>query len=199
MVTVGVDGRVVERRLAEGAVALPGVPGPAGWVGACPGAGYPGAGRGRLAAASAPVTVRGLRGHACSAAGELPAAPGDAAVVIWAGLTARRRAGAPDDRGRAGQAGFDGAGLAGRFASRAGLVRGVFTVWLCALDADPLLLARRVGGGGRGGRFRRGQPPRPAAAWPGRLVGLRRAGSPLGGAGRLAPRGRRSLINTSSG
>ena len=32
-------------------------------------------------------------------------------------------------------------GWLARFASRAGLVRGVFTVWLCALDADPPPLA----------------------------------------------------------
>ncbi|HEX9353385.1 MAG TPA: hypothetical protein VF933_06170 [Streptosporangiaceae bacterium] len=42
MVTVDGDARVVERRLAAGRLALSGVPGPAGGVGACPAPGGPG-------------------------------------------------------------------------------------------------------------------------------------------------------------
>ena len=76
MVTVGADARVVERRLAAGRLRCPACSGRAGGVGACPPAGDPGSGRDWLAALSAQVAVRGLRGYACAAAGELPAAAG---------------------------------------------------------------------------------------------------------------------------
>jgi hypothetical protein len=75
MVTVGVVAGVVEWRLASGLLRCPVCSGRLRG-GACPGAGDPRGRRDRLAAAPAQVAVRWLRGHACAAAGELPAAAG---------------------------------------------------------------------------------------------------------------------------
>jgi len=69
-----------------GVVALPGVLGPAGRVGACPPAGAPGRRRDRVAAASAQVAVRRLRGYACAAAGELPAVGASAVAASGVAL-----------------------------------------------------------------------------------------------------------------
>ena len=66
MVTVDVVAGEVERQLAAGRLRCPACPGLAGWR-ACPGAGDPERRWDRLAAASAPVAVRGLRGHVCAA------------------------------------------------------------------------------------------------------------------------------------
>jgi hypothetical protein len=62
----------------------------------------------------------------------------DGVAVIWAGLAASA-AGAGHRRIAAwlGRPASTVRGWLARFASRAGLVRGVFTGWLCALDADP--------------------------------------------------------------
>jgi hypothetical protein len=66
----------------------------------------------------------------------------DGAAVIWAALAAKA-AGLGHRRIAAGL----GCAVStvrdwlARFASRAGVVRGLFTVWLCALDADPPSLA----------------------------------------------------------
>ena len=170
MVTVGVDARVVERRLAAGRLRCPGCAGRlAGW------------GHARLRVIRGeggigwPLRPRrsrcgGCGVHACAAAGELPAAAG--------------RWGGGDLGGAGGQSGGLGhrpvARLLGRpastvrdwlarFTSRAELVRGVFTAWLCALDADPPPLPPGgIGGRGRGGRGHRGgcggRPPLGGAA-----------------------------------
>jgi Domain of unknown function (DUF6431) len=57
----------------------------------------------------------------------------DGVAVIWAAL-AGKAAGLGYRLGRAASTVRD---WLSRFAARAGLVRGLFTAWLCALDADP--------------------------------------------------------------
>ena len=138
MVTVDGDARVVERRLGAGRLRCPGCAGRlAGW------------GHARLR------VIRGEGGigwrlrprrSRCSGCGVthvlLPAGcllrRADAVTVIWAALAGKaaglgyrpvaRLLGRPESTVRDWLA---------RFVSRAELVRGVFTVWLCALDADP--------------------------------------------------------------
>jgi hypothetical protein len=138
MVTVDGDARVVERRLAAGRLRCPGCAGRlAGWGHARPrvirgenGIGWP---------------LRPRRSR-CGGCGRthvlLPVGcllrRADGVAVIWAALA-----------GKAGGLGFRPlARLLGRpestvrdwlarFASRAEVIRGVFTAWLCALDADP--------------------------------------------------------------
>ena len=138
MVTVDGDARVVERRLAAGRLRCPGCSGRlAGW------------GHARLR------VVRGASGigwrlrprrSRCSACGVthvlLPVScllrRADAVAVIWAALAGKaaglgqrpvaRLLGRPESTVRDWLA---------RFSSRSELIRGVFTVWLCALDADP--------------------------------------------------------------
>ena len=138
MVTVDGDACVVERRLAAGRLRCPGCPGRlAGW------------GHAR------PRVIRGEHGigwrlrrrrSRCAGCGVthvlLPVScllrRADGVAVIWAALAgkaaglghrpAARLVGRPESAVRDWLA---------RFASRAELIRGVFTVWLCALDADP--------------------------------------------------------------
>ena len=138
MVTVDGDARVVERRLAAGRLRCPGCAGRlAGW------------GHARLR------VIRGENGigwrlrprrsrcggcgvHACAAAGGLPAAAGGWGGGDLGGAGGQRAGcGLPEDRSRLGCPASTVGGWLARFRSRAGLVRGVFTVWLCALDADP--------------------------------------------------------------
>ncbi len=142
MVTVGVVACVVERRLAQGRLRCPACSGRlAGW-------GY--------------ARVRVIRGEngvgwrlrprrsRCGGCGGthvlLPVScllrRADGVAVIWAGLAGKaaglgyrpvaRLLGRPASTVRDWLA---------RFASRAGAVRGLFTVWLCALDTDPPPLA----------------------------------------------------------
>jgi hypothetical protein len=138
MVTVGVVAGVVERRLAAGRLRCPGCSGRlAGW----------GHARERV--------IRGMEGigwrlrprrSRCGGCGVthvlLPVScllrRADEVAVIWAALA-----------GKAAGLGFRPIALGlgrpastvrdwlARFAARAGAVRGLFTVWLCALDADP--------------------------------------------------------------
>ena len=62
----------------------------------------------------------------------------DGAAVIWAGLAASAAgAGYRKIAAVLGRPVSMVRSWLTRFASRAGLVRGVFTRWLCALDADP--------------------------------------------------------------
>jgi hypothetical protein len=66
----------------------------------------------------------------------------DGAAVIWSALAAS--AAGAGHRKIAAALGCPASTVRSwlaRFASRAGLVRGVFTRWLCALDADPPALA----------------------------------------------------------
>jgi hypothetical protein len=138
MVTVGVDAGVVERRLAAGRLRCPGCPGRlAGW----------GHARQRV--------IRGLGGigwrlrprrSRCSGCGVthvlLPVncllRRADGAAVIWTGLAAS--AAGAGYRKIAAWLGCPASTVRGwlaRFRALAGLVRGVFTAWLCALDPDP--------------------------------------------------------------
>ena len=94
----------------------------------------------------------------------------DGVAVIWAALAGKagglgyrplaRLLGRPESTVRDWLA---------RFASRAELIRGVFTAWLCALDADPPPLPPAGSRGrGRAGRYHRGSrsgtPPLGGAA-----------------------------------
>jgi Homeodomain-like domain len=138
MVTVGVVAGVVERRLAEGGLRCPGCAGRlAGW----------GHARERV--------VRGVGGigwrlrprrSRCGGCGVthvlLPVScllrRADGVVVIWAALAAS--AAGAGHRKIAAVLGCPASTVRSwlaRFTSRAGLVRGLFTRWLCALDTDP--------------------------------------------------------------
>jgi hypothetical protein len=138
MVTVGADVRVVERRLAAGLLRCPVCPGVlARW----------GHARERVIRGESGIGWRlRPRRSRCTGCGVthvlLPVRcllrRADGVAVIWAALA-----------GKAAGLGFRpiAAGLGraastvrdwlARFASRAGAVRGLFTVWLCALDVDP--------------------------------------------------------------
>jgi hypothetical protein len=138
MVTVGVVAGVVERRLAAGRLRCPACRGVlAGW----------GHARQRVIRGGSGVGWRlRPRRSRCGGCGVthvlLPVScllrRADGVAVIWAALA-----------GKAAGLGFRpvAAGLGvpastvrdwlARFASRAGAVRGLFTAWLCALDADP--------------------------------------------------------------
>ena len=142
MVTVGADARVVERRLAAGRLRCPGCSGRlAGW----------GHARGRVIRGEGGIGWRlRPRRSRCGGCGVthvlLPVScllrRADGVAVIWAALA-----------GKAAGLGFRPIALGlgrpaltvrdwlARFAGRAGAVRGLFTVWLCALDADPPPLA----------------------------------------------------------
>ncbi|AAK47198.1 hypothetical protein MT2878 [Mycobacterium tuberculosis CDC1551] len=96
----------------------------------------------------ASVAVHRVRGDACVVAGERVAAPrrhggGDR---VGAGGEGHQPGRVPPDRHGCGSPGGDGAGLLRRFAERVEAVRSVFTVWLCAVDADPVM--PDAGGGG---------------------------------------------------
>jgi hypothetical protein len=66
----------------------------------------------------------------------------DGAAVIWSGLAASAAgAGYRKIAAALGRPASTVRSWLARFTSRAGLVRGVFTRWLCALDADPPPLA----------------------------------------------------------
>jgi hypothetical protein len=138
VVTVDGDVRVVERRLVAGRLRCPGCSGRlAGWGHARP----------RVIRGEGGIGWRlRPRRSRCSACGVthvlLPVGcllrRAEAAAVIWAALEGKaaglghrpvaRLLGRPEPAVRDWLA---------RFASRAELVRGVFTRWLCALDGDP--------------------------------------------------------------
>jgi hypothetical protein len=141
MVTVGVVAGVVERRLAAGRLRCPACSGRlAGWGNA----------RERVIRGEGGVGWRlRPRRSRCGGCGVthvlLPVScllrRADGVAVIWAALV-----------GKAAGLGFRLVAAAlgrpastvrdwlARFAARAGAVRGLFTVWLCALDADPPVL-----------------------------------------------------------
>src|SRR5450432_187505 len=138
MVTVGVDGGVVERRLAAGRLRCPVCSGRlAGW----------GHVRERVIRGQGGIgwRLRPRRSRCCGCGVTHVLLPvscllrrADAAGVIWAGLAASA-AGAGYRKIAAGL-GCPASTVRGwlaRFRSRAELVRGVFTMWLCALDPDP--------------------------------------------------------------
>jgi hypothetical protein len=138
MVTVGADARVVERRLAAGRLRCPGCLGRlAGW----------GHARQRVIRGEGGIGWRlRPRRSRCGGCGVthvlLPVScllrRADGAAVIWAGLAASAAgAGHRKIAARLGRPASTVGGWLARFRSRAGLVRGVFTMWLCALDPDP--------------------------------------------------------------
>jgi hypothetical protein len=142
MVTVGADARVVERRLAAGRLRCPGCSGRlAGW----------GHARERVIRGESGIGWRlRPRRSRCVGCGVthvlLPVGcllrRADGVAVIWAAL-AGKAAGLgyrPIALGLGRPASTVRDWLA-RFAGRAGAVRALFTVWLCALDADPPPLA----------------------------------------------------------
>ena len=138
MVTVGVVAGVVERRLVAGRLRCPVCAGRlAGW----------GHARERVVRGEGGIGWRLCpRRSRCSACGAthvlLPVScllrRADGVAVIWAALAASA-AGAGHRKIAAGlgRPVSTVRGWLARFTSRAGLVRGVFTMWLCALDADP--------------------------------------------------------------
>jgi hypothetical protein len=139
MVTVEVDAAGVERRLRDGGLTCPGCAGVlTGW----------GHGRERsLRGQAGSVRVRPRRAR-CSACGAthvlLPVAMllrrADLAAVIGAALAAKAAgAGYRSIAAGMGRPADTVRGWLRRFASRVQAVRGVFTVWLRALDPDPVM------------------------------------------------------------
>jgi hypothetical protein len=138
MVTVGVIAGVVERRLAAGRLRCPVCPGVlAGW----------GHARERVVRGEGGIGWRlRPRRSRCGGCGVthvlLPVScllrRADEVRVIWAALAGKAagRGYRPIASGLGRPASTVRDWLA-RFASRAGAVRGLFTMWLCALDADP--------------------------------------------------------------
>ena len=138
MVTVGVVAGVVERRLAAGRLRCPVCAGRlAGW----------GHARSRVIRGEGGIGWRLCpRRSRCSGCGAthvlLPVScllrRADGVAVIWAALAASAAgAGHRKIAARLGRPVLTVRSWLARFASRAGLVRGLFTRWLCALDADP--------------------------------------------------------------
>jgi hypothetical protein len=142
MVTVGVVADVVERRLAAGRLRCPGCPGRlAGW----------GHARERVIRGQGGIGWR-LRPRRSRCGGcrvthvLLPVScllrRADGVAVIWAALACKAAGlGYRPIAAGLGRPASTVRGWLARFASRAELVRGLFTVWLCALDADPPPLA----------------------------------------------------------
>jgi hypothetical protein len=202
VVTVDGDARVVERRLGAGRLRCPGCSGRlAGW----------GHARRRVVRGAGGIGWRlRPRRSRCSGCGVthvlLPAGcllrRADGVAVIWSAL-AGKAAGLGYRRVArlAGRAESTVRGWLARFASRAGVVRGVFTAWLCALDADPPPLPPA------------GSPVADAVAaviaaaaaagrrWPGLLVSLSpgELASSVSGGLLLAPSWAPEWINTSPG
>jgi hypothetical protein len=160
----GSDARVVKRRLAAGRLRCPGCSGRlTGW----------GHARLRVVRRASGIGWRlRPRRSRCSACGVthvlLPVScllrRADAVAVIWAALAGKasglgrrpvaRLLGRPESTVRDWLA---------RFCSRSELIRGVFTVWLCVLDADPAAAAALgFAGRGRGGCCHRGGRGGPA-------------------------------------
>ena len=139
MVTVGVVAGVVERRLAAGLLRCPVCSGRlVGW----------GHARERVIRGEGGIGWRlRPRRSRCGGCGVthvlLPVScllrRADGAAVIWSALAAG--AGHRKIAAALGCPALTVRSWLARFASRAGLVRGVFTRWLCALDADPPALA----------------------------------------------------------
>lgn len=142
MITVGVDARVVERQLAAGRLRCSGCSGRlAGW----------GHARERVIRGEGGIgwRLRPRRSRCCGCGVTHVLLPvscllrrADMAAVIWAGLTASVAGmGHRKIAAGLGRPASTVRGWLARFASRAELVRGVFTVLLCAVDPDPPPLA----------------------------------------------------------
>jgi hypothetical protein len=138
MVTVGVVAGAVERRLAEGGLRCPGCAGRlAGW----------GHARERVVRGEGGIgwRLRPRRSRCCGCGVTHVLLPvscllrrADGVAVIWAALAASAAgAGHRKIASVLGRPASTVRSWLARFTSRAGLVRGVFTRWLSALDADP--------------------------------------------------------------
>jgi hypothetical protein len=202
VVTVDGDARVVERRLGAGRLRCPGCLGRlAGW------------GHAR------PRVIRGENGigwrlcprrSRCGGCGVthvlLPVGcllrRADGVAVIWAALAASALgAGYRKIAARLGCPASTVGGWLARFRSRAGLVRGVFTVWLCALDADPPPLPPEGSAAGDAVAAITAAAGAAARRWMGQLVSLspgELASSVTAGL-LLSPSWAPGLINTSPG
>ena len=202
MVTVGVVAGVVERRLAAGRLRCPACGGVlAGW----------GHARQRVVRGEGGIGWRlRPRRSRCSGCGVthvlLPVScllrRADGVAVIWAALA-----------GKAAGLGFRpvAAGLGraastvrdwlARFASRAGAVRGLFTAWLCALDADPPPLAPAGSAVADAVAAISAAAAAAGRRWAGRLVSLSpgELASSVSRGRLLSPSWAPELINTSSG
>ena len=201
MVTVGVVAGEVERRLAAGRLRCPVCSGRlAGW----------GHGRERVIRGGGGVGWRlRPRRSRCGGCGVthvlLPVScllrRADGVAVIWAAL-AGKAAGLghrPIAAGLGRPASTVRDWLA-RFASRAGAVRGLFTVWLCALDADPPPLAPAGSAVGDAVAAVTAAAAAAAGRWAGRLVSLSpgELASSVSAGLLLAPGFAPKWINTSS-
>ena len=202
MVTVGVVAGVVERRLAAGRLRCPGCSGRlAGW----------GHARERVIRGQGGIGWRlRPRRSRCEGCGVthvlLPVScllrRADGVAVIWAALAGKAAGlGYRPIAAGPGQAGFDGAGLAGpvRLAGRA--VRGLFTVWLCALDADPPPLAPAGSAVADAVAAITAAAAAAGRRWAGRLVSLSpgELASSVSAGRLLSPSWAPELINTSPG
>jgi hypothetical protein len=202
MVTVGVVAGVVERRLAAGWLRCPGCRGVlAGW----------GHARQRVVRGENGIGWRlRPRRSRCGGCGVthvlLPVScllrRADGVAVIWAALAGKaaglgyrpvaRLLGRPASTVRDWLA---------RFASRAGPVRGLFTVWLCALDADPPPLAPAGSVVADAVAAVTAATAAAAGRWAGRLVSLSpgELASSVSAGRLLSPSWAPELINTSPG
>jgi hypothetical protein len=92
-------------------------------------------------------------------------------------------------------------GWLARFTSRAELVRGVFTMWLCALDPDPPPLAPAGSAAADAVAAVAAAAAAAGRRWAGRLVSLSpgELASSVSGGQLLSPSWAPELINTSSG
>jgi len=202
MVTVGLVAGVVERRLAAGRLRCPVCSGRlTGW----------GPARERVIRGQGGIGWRlRPRRSRCGGCGVthvlLPVScllrRADAAAVIWAGLAASA-AGAGHRKIAAGL-GCPASTVRGwlaRFTSRAELVRGVFTVWLCALDPDPPPLAPAGSAAPDAVAAVAAATAAAGRRWAGRLVSLSpgELASSVSAGRLLSPSRAPELINTSPG
>jgi hypothetical protein len=138
VVTVDGDARVVERRLGAGRLRCPACSGRlAGW----------GHARERVIRVEGGIgwRLRPRRSRCCGCGVTHVLLPvgcllrrADGVAVIWAALAGKAAGLGYRPAARlAGRAESTVQGWLARFALRAELVRGLFTAWLCALDADP--------------------------------------------------------------
>jgi hypothetical protein len=202
VVTVDGDSRVVERRLGAGRLRCPVCPGRlAGW----------GHARERVIRGENGIGWRlRPRRSRCGGCGVthvlLPVScllrRADGVAVIWAALAGKaaglghrpvaRRLGRPESTVR---------GWMARFASRAELIRGLFTVWLCALDADPPPLPPAGSAVADAVAAITAATEAAGRRWAGRLVSLSpgELASSVSAGRLLAPSWAPELINTSPG
>lgn len=202
MVTVGVIAGMVEQRLAAGRLRCPGCSGRlAGW----------GHARERVIRGQGGIGWRlRPRRARCRGCGVthvlLPVScllrRADEAAVIWAALTAS--AAGTGHRKIAAALGCPASTVRGwlaRFTSRAELVRGVFTMWLCAFDPDPPPLAPAGSAVADAVAAVAAAVAAAGRRWAGRLVSLSAGelASSVSGGRLLAPSWAPGLINTSPG